>query len=45
MRTRRERWVDPVRDADPDAFERGVAEGAALARDVPALLAELRQTG
>jgi len=45
MKTRRERWVDPVRDADPAAFERGVAEGAALALDVPALLAELRQTG
>jgi len=29
MKTRRERWVDPVREADPDAFERGVAEGAA----------------
>jgi non-specific serine/threonine protein kinase len=44
MTTRRERWIDPVRDADPDAFERGIAEGVALAHDVPALLAELRQT-
>lgn len=45
MRARRARWVDPVRDADPEAFERGVDEGAALAHDIPALLAELRQTG